>query len=329
MRKEAAKGNVVLAAVIVVAAAALVTLLSAAYTLDETEQAVILQFGAPIGEPVTTPGLHFKKPFIQEVRRFDKRVLAWDGDPNQIPTRGREFISVDTTARWKIVDPLKFLKSVRNETGAQSRLDDIIDSVVRDSISSTELTDIIRSRDWAVEEEKIEELAVPVEKKKEELKKKVRVGREKLTQDILKEAGKVMPSYGIELRDFRIKRINYISSVQKQVFDRMISERQRIAEGFRAEGEGKSQEIQGQTRREVQEIVSEAEREAQVIRGEAEAEATRIYNEAYSSDPEFYTFYRTLKSYRETVTDKTVLFLDADSEYLRFLNETGDAKAAQ
>ncbi|AKJ64571.1 protease modulator HflC [Kiritimatiella glycovorans] len=321
---EKKNGGVLAAAIVVIALMALVTLFSAAYTLDETEQAVILQFGAPVGEPVTSPGLHFKTPFIQEVRRFEKRVLSWDGDPNQIPTRGREFISVDTTARWKIVAPLKFLKSVRNETGAQSRLDDIVDSVVRDRMSSTELTDIIRSRDWDVEEEKIEELTVPVEKKKEELKKKVRVGREKLTQDILEEAGKVMPSYGIELRDFRIKRINYISSVQKQVFDRMISERQRIAEEFRAEGEGKSQQIQGQTRREVQEIISEAEREAQVVRGEAEAEATRIYNEAYSEDPEFYDFFRTLQSYRKTVTGRTVLFLDADSEYLHFLNEAGE-----
>lgn len=297
----------------------IIVMLASVYMLDETEQAVIVQFGAPVGDAVNTPGLHFKVPFIQEVRRYEKRLLVWDGDPNQIPTLGREFISVDTTARWRIANPLVFLKSVRDQTGAQSRLDDIIDSVVRDKISGSELVEIVRSKDWKVEEEDIDRLIPPDAKTQEVLKKQVQIGREELTRAILNEARKEMPNYGIELKDVRIKRINYIPSVQKQVFDRMISERQRIAERFRAEGQGQSAEILGQTRKELAEILSNAHRQEEILRGEADATATRIYNEAYSADPEFYAFYRSLESYAQSLGGKVTLILRTDSDYFHYL----------
>lgn len=295
-----------------------ITLLNAAYTLDETEQAVILEFGKPVGDPIQEPGLHFKVPFIQEARVFDSRRLAWDGDPNQVPTRGREFISVDTTARWRIVDPLTFLKSVRNETGAQTRLDDVLDSVVRDKISSTELVEIVRSADWTVSQEDLERVAVPAEAEGQDLTKETEVGREELTRAILEEAQKVVPQYGIELVDLRIKRLNYIPSVRKQVFNRMISERQRIAEQFRSEGQGEAARIRGETALQLAEIRSEAKRKANVIRGEADAEATRIYNEAYGEDAEFYAFWRSLESYRETLPG-AMLVLSSNADYLRYL----------
>lgn len=300
----------------------------AVFTVDQAEQVVVLQFGKPVGEPVTEPGLHFKAPFIQELRRFDKRLIVWDGDPNQVPTRGREFISVDATARWRIVDALQFLKSVRDEAGAQSRLDDIIDSVVRDNISSTELTEIVRSKDWKVSEKDLERLdVVPLENDApDELTESIRLGRETLTRNILREASKGMPEkYGIELVDVRIKRLNYITSVRQQVFQRMTSERQRIAEQFRSQGEGEASRIEGDTSRELALIRSEAQRKAEVVRGEADAEAMRIYNEAFASDADFFSFLRTLESYPKTLNDRSVLILGTDSDYLKFINDIDPA----
>ena len=298
-----------------------ILLLSSAFIVDEAEQALVLQFGRPVGDPITKPGIHFKTPFIQEVRTYDKRLIAWDGDPNQIPTRGREFISIDTTARWRIVDALQFVKSVRDESGAQTRLDDIIDSVVRDKISSTELTEIVRSNDWDVSEEDLKEVeVVPVDDDASDLTEKIKVGRKTLVAAILKEASRDLPElYGIELVDVRIKRLNYIPSVRRQVFDRMISERQRIAEQFRSEGQGEASRIKGEFARELAAIRSEAKRKAEVVRGEADAEATRIYNKAYSEDPEFYALLRTLESYPETLNEKTELIISSDSEYFRVL----------
>ena len=294
------------------------TLNNAAYVIDQGEQGIIVQFGEPIGEVVDTPGLHWKKPFIQEVRLYDKRLLAWDGDVSQIPTLGREFVLVDTTARWKIVDPLKFLRSVRDEYGARTRMDDIIDSVTRDIVSGTNLEEIVRSRDWQVDAKVLEEeVGVPGDVVLDRPKK----GREKLEQEILAAASKQMPGLGIELVDVRIRRINYIDSVRRQVETRMISERQSIAERFRAEGQGKSSEILGQMERELRTIRSEAERQAAEIRGKADAEATKVYGDAYGADPEFYAFLRTLESYRNLDQNST-LMLDADSEYFRYLQST-------
>jgi modulator of FtsH protease HflC len=293
----------------------------AAFSVDETEQAIVMQFGAPVGDPITEPGLHFRIPFIQEVRKFDKRLLIWDGDPNQIPTIEEQFIKVDTTARWRIVDPLKFLESVSSESEAQNRLNDILDSVVRDKIASSSLVDIVRSSDWQVSEEDLER-AMPLEgddNQIEILLQKVDTGREELVRSILETAKKQVLQFGIELVDIRIKRINYVESVQQQVFDRMIAERQRMAEQFRSEGQGRSSEIIGETERMVSQIRSEAERDAEIIRGEADAEATRIYNEAFAADPNFYEFYRTLESYKQSLGEDVVLVISSDADYLQLL----------
>ena len=295
------------------------------YTLDEAHQAIVVQFGRPIGEPITTPGLHFKMPFIQEVRRLEKRLISWDGDPNQIPTRGEQFISVDTTARWRIVDPLRFLQSVGDERGAQLRLNDILDSVVRDHISASDLVEIVRSKDWKISAADLERMQVADEQEEEVLLQEVTTGRQELTRSILERAQLQMPQYGIELVDIRIKRIDYVEAVQQRVFDRMIAERQRIAEQFRSEGEGKAAEIDGDTQRSLAVVRSEAMREAEVVRGQADAAATRIYSEAFGADPEFYSFFRTLESYSRSLGRDVTLVIGSDSEYFRFLREVGVA----
>lgn len=289
------------------------------YVLEEGHQAVILQFGRPVGAPITDAGLHFKLPFVQEVRRFEKRILIWDGDPNQIPTKGREFIWIDTTARWRIADAKKFLESVATESGAQSRLDDIIDSVVRDQVSGNELVELVRSASWKVPETEVLE-EVPAERE-EELKKQVSRGREEITRTILTEAQRLMPQYGIELVDVRIKRLNYVESVREKVYARMISERKRIAARFRSEGEGRSAEILGTMERELRQIRSEAYRRVQEIRGKADAEATKIYGDAYNRDPEFYAFSRTLEAYKEGHNKNSVMILTTDGDYYRYLKD--------
>jgi membrane protease subunit HflC len=291
------------------------------YTLEEGKQAVIVQFGRPVGAPITEAGLHVKLPFVQDVRRFEKRLLIWDGDPNQIPTKGREFIWVDTTARWRIADAKKFLENVATEAGARSRLNDIIDSVVRDQVSGSELVELVRSASWEVPKGEILE-EVPAEVR-EELKKKVVRGREEITRTILAEARKVIPQYGIELVDVRIKRLDYVESVREKVYARMISERKRIAAQFRSEGEGRSAEILGTMEKELRQIRSTAYRRVQEIRGKADAEATRVYGAAYSGDPEFYAFSRTLEAYKEGQSKNSVVILTTDSDYYRYLKQSG------
>ena len=299
---------------------------SALFTIDQAEQAIIVQFGAPVGDPIFDPGLHFKSPFVQEVRRFDKRLLSWDGDPNQIPTRGEQFISVDTTARWRIADPLVFLQRVQNERGATLRLNDILDSVVRDKISSSDLVEIVRSKDWKISAEDLARAQVAAEEEEEILMQEVVSGRGELVASILETAGGIVPDFGIELIDIRIKRIDYVREVQERVFERMIAERQRIAEQFRSEGQGRAAEIDGETQMLLAQITSEAQREAEVIRGNADAEATRIYNEAFGADPEFYAFFRTLESYSESLGQGSTLILGVDSDYFRYLKEISPPK---
>lgn len=286
------------------------------FVLDEADQAIIVQFGEPRGEIISEPGLKTKLPW-QQVRYFDKRLLNWDGDVTQIPTLGREFILVDTTARWRIDDPLQFLRSVRDERGARTRLDDIIDSVVRDMVSSTELEEIIRSQDWSVDLDDLEDPLL-AEREDVDLQQRPKLGRELLEQEILQRAQRLMPELGIELHDVRVKRVNYIDSVRRQVENRMIAERQSIAERFRAEGQGQAQQILGEMERELRTIRSEAEREAQEIRGRADAEATRIYGQAFGEDPEFYTFFQTLETYR-ALGENSTLMLRADSDFFRYL----------
>ena len=273
--------------------------------------------------------MHFKTPFIQEVRRFEKRILAWDGDPDEITTRDREFIFVDSTARWRIIDPLLFLKSVRDESGAQSRLDDIIDSVVRDTVSSTELVEIVRSKDWKLDEQTVKTSGIS-EKEMQLLQREIVVGRQQLERNILAKAQDAIEGkYGIELVDVRIKRVNYVPSVRREVFNRMISERQRVAEEFRSKGEGRRADISGQTQKENAQIRSEAQRQAEIIRGRADAEATRIYNEAYSLDPEFFAFYRTLESYSQAIGKDATLIIDTDSDYFRYLRRINPSQSSE
>jgi membrane protease subunit HflC len=304
---------------LVVLALLAITAFKSAFVIDQAEQGIIVQFGEPIGDVIGEAGLHWRLPFVQEVRRFDKRLLAWDGDVSQIPTLGREFIVVDTTARWRIADPLQFLRAVRDEAGARTRLDDILDSVVRDIVSGTDLEEIVRSADWEVDLSNLadEEAAALAEANLERPTK----GRGQLERDMLAAASRLMPGFGIELVDVRIKRINYIDSVRAQVESRMIAERQSIAARFRSEGEGRSQEILGEMERELRRISSEAERLAQEIIGRADAEATRIYGAAYGADPEFYAFFRTLESYA-LLGENTTLMIDADSDFFRYLNST-------
>jgi len=297
----------------------LIVLYSGLYTLEEGMQAIVVQFGRPVGETVTEAGLHMKLPFVQEVRRFEKRLLIWDGDPNQIPTKGREFIWVDTTARWRISDAKKFLENVANEEGAQSRLNDILDSVVRDQVSSSELVELVRSASWEVPEGEVLK-EIPKERE-EELKREIARGREEITRTMLAEARKIIPQYGIDLVDLRIKRLDYVETVRKRVYERMISERKRIAAQFRSEGEGRSAEILGTMEKELRQIRSMAYRRVQEIQGEADARATRIYGKAYNQDPEFYAFLRTLESYRENPNKNSVLILTTDSDFYQYIKQ--------
>jgi membrane protease subunit HflC len=263
---------------------AIIVVSSGLYTVYMSEQVIITRFGKPVGKPIQDPGLHWKRPFIDKANSFEKRILEWDGDPNQIPTLDKKFIWVDTYARWRIEDPLMFFQSVKNEIGAQARLDDIIDSATRDSITNYLLIEVVRNsnRKMAMAETELE--LTP------DVKAKIEWGREKITRKILENAAEKAPQYGIELVDVRIKRINYVEEVRTKVYERMISERTRIAEKYRSEGQGKKAEIEGEMEKELQRITSEAYKTAQEIKGKADAEATRIYAAAFNKDPEFYSF---------------------------------------
>lgn len=311
------KSSIRSAALAIVILAVFVAVTSTFYILQEGQQAIIVQLGRPVGDTITTAGLHIKIPFIQEVRRFEKRLLIWDGDPNQIPTKGREFIWVDSTARWRIADARRFLESVATEAGAQSRLDDILDSAVRDEVSKSELVELVRSKSWEVPEDEALEL-VP-EELEAEIKKQVARGREEITRTILDAAREKTPQYGIELIDVRIKRLDYVESVRLKVYERMISERKRIAAQFRSEGEGRSAEILGEMERELRQIRSNAYRQVQEIRGKGDAEATGIYGRAFNKDPEFYSFLQTLESYKEGTNENAVLVLTTESDFYRYL----------
>jgi len=296
---------------IIIVIALIVTVANGFYVLDEGKQAVITQFGRPIGQPVTEAGLHFKTPFIQEASFFEKKILIWDGDPNQIPTNDKTFVYLDVTARWRITNALVFLQAVNNETRAQTILDDIIDGTVRDLVNKNDLVEIIRSSDFspetmlnsAVEEETLQ------------------FGRDKISAMIHETASKITPQYGIELVDVLFKRVNYIDTVRRKVYDRMISERKRIAAEKRSLGEGQKAEIMGKVEKELKEILSTANREAEEIKGKADAEAAKIYADAYNQDPEFYSFIKSLESYKDAVGENTNLVISSDSEFYKFLQE--------
>jgi len=291
----------------------LLALLSATYRTREVDQVIITQFGEPVGAPVTEPGLHFKVPFIQRANFFEKRFLEWDGSPNQMPTKDKRFIWVDTYARWRIVDPLKFFQRLRDERGAQSRLDDILDGETRNAVASYDLIELVRSTNRAPGD-------VPVESEEERVVlEKIRKGRRAITAEILKAAQTRTSDLGIVILDIRLKRINYVEEVQKDVFARMIAERQRIAELFRSEGQGEAARIRGEQERDLQRIQSEAYRTAQELRGKADAEATGIYAEAYNRDPDFYAFVKSLETYERSIDARTVFVLGNDSDLLKYL----------
>jgi membrane protease subunit HflC len=288
----------------------------AAYTVDETEQVVVTQFGRIIGEPKTDPGLKFKIPFIQTANYFNKNLLEWDGDPGQIPTLDKTFIWVDTFARWKIVDPVKFFQTVNNRFNAVGKLNDIIDPAVRNFVTSHHLIEAVRSSNRELE---TEEVGLEDSMRRTRVYFQIDVGRQKITQGILEQAQPKLTPFGIELVDVKIKRINYVEEVRKSVYGRMIAERNQIAEKFRSEGKGEAQKILGEKERDLQEIESEAFKRAQRIKGDADAKATIIYAEAYGIDPEFYSFVQTLEIYRETLGKNSSLILSTDSEFLKYL----------
>jgi len=292
----------------------LLVLINGFYTVSETQQVVITQFGKPIGGAVTKAGLHWKAPFIQHAHFFERRVLAWDGDPNQIPTKDKKYIWVDLTARWSIMDPLTFLQSVGNETGAQGRLDDIIDAVTRDFVSDNLLVEIVRNSNRKFEANYTELLGDSTS-----AVSSISLGRDVITRKIFENAKEQVKKYGIELVDVRIKRINYVEQVRKKVYERMISERRRIAERYRSEGMGEMAEIQGLREKEMQRITSEAYRKAKEIQGNADAEATKIYAKAYNSDPEFFAFLKTLETYKTSIDSASTLILTTKSDYFKYL----------
>ena len=309
--------NLIMIAIVVLG---IIVLQSSAFIVNETEQAIVTQFGKPVGSPISKPGIQFKLPLIQETHFFEKRFLAWDGDPNQIPTKDKRFIWVDSYARWRIVDPLRFFQRVRDERGAQTRLDDILDGETRNAIANQDLVEIIRStnRELQVTEE-LEGIA------EAEMTFSIKIGREKITRLIIEAASPRLKELGIELLDLRLKRINYVEEVQKKIFERMISERKRIADMFRSEGQGEAAKILGDKERDLKKIESEAYRTAQEIMGKADAEATTIYARAYNQSPdarEFYRFIKTMESYQNTLSEKDWLVLSTEGDYFNFLQKS-------
>jgi membrane protease subunit HflC len=301
--------------ILIVLLVAAVVVYQSAYIVNETEQVVVTQFGRIIGSPVTSPGLKFKVPFIQNANYFPKNLLSWDGDPGQIPTLDKTFIYVDTFARWKIVDPVKFFQTVNNPFNAIGRLNDIIDPAVRDFITSNRLIEVVRNSNRELD---TYEVGREDEQTERRPSLEVNIGRQKITEGILKESQPKLAKFGIELVDVKIKRINYVEEVRQSVYNRMIAERKQIAEKFRSEGKGEAQKIRGDKERELKLITSEAYRVAQEKKGKADAESTRIYAEAYGVDPEFYSFVRTLEIYRESLDEKNTLVLSTDSEFLKY-----------
>jgi len=291
------------------------TISSSVFVLNETEQAIVTQFGKPVGQPRVTPGVNFKAPFIQKVQFFDKRYLAWDGHPNQVPTKDKKFIYVDTYARWQITNSLQFFIRLRDEKSAKSRLDDILDGETRNAVAAHELLDIVRSsnRKPEIGEDFLEQL---------ENLDSISVGRDKIEAMILKKVNERTSDLGIRILDFRFRRVNYVEEVRNRVYDRMISERNRIAEQFKSEGQGEALKIQGNKERDLAEIQSSAIKDAQVIRGKADAQATAIYANAYnksSQSRELYSFIKSMEALERSLDSQTSIILSTNSELFKFL----------
>jgi len=305
---------------IIVAAVVLVGmfLFTAAYVVDETEQVVVTQFGKVVGQPKTEPGLYFKLPVIQQATFFPKNLLQWDGDPGQIPTLDKTYIWVDAFARWKIIEPVKFFQTVNNLTGAQARLDNIIDPAVRNLITENRLIETVRRTN-----RRLDTFEIGLEEKEEVPASvfKITTGREKITEAIVTQAQPKLSQFGIELVDVKLKRINYVEQVRESVYARMIAERRQIAEKFRSEGQGEARKILGEKERDLKQINSEAYRTAQELKGAADAEATRLYAEAFGVDPDFYSFTKTLETYSEAMDKNSSLVLSTDSAFFKYLKD--------
>jgi len=298
---------------LIVIAAGILLVYSAAYVVDETEQVLITQFGRVVGKPVTLPGLKFKLPFLQVANFFPKNLLTWDGEPGQVPTKDKTYIWVDAFARWKIVDPIKYFQTVTHEIAAIERLDDLIDPAMMNLVTSYPLVESVRNTD-----RRMDTLESMVDEHKERVQYKVDLGRDEITKRILKQASEKLTQFGIELVDVKIKRINYIENVRDAVYNRMIAERNQIAEKYRAEGQGEASNIRGEKEKELQVIKSQAYKDSQTIKGEADATATKIYADAYSKDPEFYAFVKTMEVYKETLKKDTSLVLSTDSDFMKY-----------
>jgi len=286
------------------------------YIVDEKQQVIITQFGKPVGEPITEPGLQFKIPFIQTVNYFDKRFLEWDGSPDEVPTMEKTYIFVDTYARWKIADPLLFFQKVRNEATAQSRLDDILDGATRVAVAKHELFELVRTTGRQLTREEDTDVDNDI------FNRKVEKGRAKIVEEIINASQEKSKELGIDILDFRFKRIKYADKVQRKIYDRMISERKKIADKFRSEGQGAYEKILGDKERELKSIESEAYRQSETIRGKADAEATAIYAKAYDKNADtrdFYKFLQTMETYKKTLSEKDILFLSTKSDFFKYL----------
>ena len=296
-------------------AIAVALLFNSLYILNEREQAIVTQFGKPVGDSIRDAGLKFKIPFIQKVIRFDKRILEWDGAANEIPTKDDKYVFIDAFARWKIIDPLKFYKAAKNERVAQSRLDDVIDGIVRDEISNRHMEEIIKSSN-----RKMETYDEGDKQSTANKENSVDGARLNIISSILTNVTKQLKELdmGISVIDVQLKRIDYNAQVQSKLFNRMISEQNMIAEKYRAQGQGKKQEILGLQTKKEKEILSNAYKQSQKIRGDADAKAIKIYADSYNKDPELYDFIRSLDAYEKVLTSKTKLILSTDSEFLKY-----------
>lgn len=306
--------NVKYGVMLVVLVGLAIVLYSSSYIVDETQQVIITQFGDPVGDAITEPGLHFKTPFIQQANFFDRRFLEWDGDANQVPTRDKRFIWVDSYARWRISEPLRFFQRVRDELGAQSRLDDILDGETRNAVARHDLVEVVRSTNRQPDPSLVES------EEETAVLETVERGRQEVIAAVLETARARTSDLGIELIDFQIKRINYVEEVRRDVFLRMIAERNRVAERYRSEGEGEAARIRGERERDLSRIQSEAYRTAQELQGAADAEATRTYAEAYNRDASFYAFMKSLETLVETADSNSTLILSTDADLLEYLS---------
>ncbi len=301
---------------LIVGVLGIIILLSSIYIVNEKEQVVVTQFGKPIGNAIKSPGLKFKIPFIQKANFFDKRFLEWDGDPNQVPTKDKKFIFVDTYARWQITDPLQFFKRLTNERGAQSRLDDILDGETRNFIAAHNIEEIVRSSNRKPDSTgKIDELII-------DSLTPIKTGRQRIQDFIQVSANKQTKDLGIIILDFRFKRINYEEEVRSKVYNRMQSERYKIADKFRSEGQGEAANINGEKERELKTIQSEAFRKAEEIKGIADGEAAAIYANAYNKTPaarKLYSFLKSMETFANTFDKETAIIMSTDSDLYKYL----------